>query len=94
MPKPIRYPKIWHCVFCGRHWSNGPPEIDGIQCCPYCKEYKGLEPCDPETCDVWVLDVVRKLGNCKDCWFYKERTCNGNPDMAICNSYRGGNPNG
>jgi len=41
---------VWHCVFCGSHWRDEPPQVKGIQCCPKCKEYKGLELCDPRTC--------------------------------------------
>ncbi len=55
--------EIWHCIFCGRHgdkeyfWQGETK----VYACPYCREYKGLEPCNPETCEFWTLDVVRKL---------------------------------
>jgi hypothetical protein len=63
--------EIWHCVFCGRHF-NGPPTFEvylqdrkppwiKFQCCPHCREYKGLEVCDLDTCEVWTLDVIRNL---------------------------------
>jgi len=64
---------VWHCIFCGRHWNDGPPTVKAVlvingkairkkmRSCPFCREYKGLEPCDPVTCNCWKLDVVRKL---------------------------------
>ena len=62
--------EIWHCVFCGRHWSDGPPTVTisvgagekhDTHACPQCREYKGLEVCNPETCECWTLDVVRQF---------------------------------
>jgi hypothetical protein len=62
--------ETWHCEFCGHHWEGGPPTViigfhdsqgnpieKSIQCCPFCNEFKGLEPCDPETCDVRHLEI-------------------------------------
>lgn len=61
--------EIWHCVFCGRHWVGGPPTITAriatedmsLRCCPFCQEYKGLEVCDPGTCDCWEIRVVPEI---------------------------------
>ena len=69
MVKTALESKIWHCVFCGRHYEGGPPTITArivgkdhpLRCCPYCQEYKGLEVCNPDTCDCWELEVVRHL---------------------------------
>jgi len=75
MPIPKECPRIWHCIFCGKHGlisdfqielpeeqkQHLPKKFWRIQACPQCKEYKGLEPCDPETCECWELDVIRKL---------------------------------
>lgn len=57
---------VWHCVFCGRHGSalDFVVKVSAsrtIQGCPSCREYKGLEKCDPDTCECWTFDVVRKL---------------------------------
>lgn len=43
-------PIIWHCVFCGNHWSADKLPFHkptGAPWCPHCKEYKGLEVCVP-----------------------------------------------
>jgi len=57
--------KIWHCIFCGTHGSREyfklPSKFGPITACPYCKEYKGLELCNPNTCECWTIAVVREL---------------------------------
>jgi len=62
--------KIYHCIFCGRHGCVKRFTVEittethkpiHILACPVCREYKGVEVCDPETCECWTLDVVRKM---------------------------------
>lgn len=90
----------WHCIFCGRHGTleeaftvHLPQPIQGHTTwttCPFCNDHKGVTPCIEAHCTCWELYVVRTLVKCTDCFFFKDKTCKGNPDMVICRSYRGG----
>lgn len=64
--------RLYHCVFCGRHGTLEDaftislknligPGPTSTTACPVCRKYKGVEPCIPEYCNCWPLDVIRKL---------------------------------
>jgi hypothetical protein len=41
----------WHCVFCGDHGNFDHFWVDGMFGCAKCREFKGMEPCVPSSCD-------------------------------------------
>jgi len=62
--------RIYHCIFCSRHWKKDAPRLlfkvsehvtTSAIACPACHEYKGIEPCIPNYCECYHLNVVRKL---------------------------------
>jgi hypothetical protein len=60
-----------HCIFCGTHGPSedfrtqiGPPDHPKaytVASCPYCREYKGIEECNPNTCTCWEIAVARNF---------------------------------